>query len=358
MEKVKRLKKHSFIKGFIIFAGSLLVLAGLLVYIFDPFYHYHAPYFNMKPVLTMPEYQVMGTIKNFPHDSSIVGSSMAENFDNKDFDNAFGCTSIKLIKTSGTTGQLLYYLKEDLKRNEIKNIFYSLDVSALEAEYKEDFPDSSMPLYLYDDNPFNDVQYLFNKDVICKYIPYMLALSGDPSYNAGKSYSFDSDKSFSAYDAILHYERPAEVLDSVPESEYKPIVDSNISALKEVVEANPDTTFYFYIPTYSCLWWDNAYRMGQIDETYYAIEESAKELTACDNVEFYCFIDEEEISDNLNLYMDAVHFSPEINNWIVGQLSSHNKAYILNSDNIESRIEEIKSYGSHEIEYSSSILDN
>ena len=37
--------------------------------------------------------------------------------------------------------------------------------------------------------------------------------------------------------------------------------------------------------------------------------------------------------------MDAVHFSPEINNWIVDQLSSHNKAYILNSDNIESRIE-------------------
>ena len=54
MEKVKKSKKHSFIKGFIIFAGSLLVLAGLVVYIFDPFYHYHAPYFNMKPVLTMP----------------------------------------------------------------------------------------------------------------------------------------------------------------------------------------------------------------------------------------------------------------------------------------------------------------
>ena len=125
MEKVKKSKKHSFIKGFIIFAGSLLVLAGVVVYIFDPFYHYHAPYFNMKPVLTMPEYQVMGTIKNFPHDASIVGSSMAENFDNSDFDNAFGCTSIKLIKTSGTTGQLLYCLKEDLKRNEIKNIFYS-----------------------------------------------------------------------------------------------------------------------------------------------------------------------------------------------------------------------------------------
>ena len=82
------------------------------------------------------------------------------------------------------------------------------------------------------------------------------------SYNAGKSYGFDSDKSFSAYDAILHYERPEEFLDSVPESEYKPIVDSNINALKEVVEANPDTTFYFYIPTYSSLWWDNAYRDG------------------------------------------------------------------------------------------------
>ena len=36
MEKVKKTKKHSFIKGFIIFAGSLLVLAGLVVYIFDP----------------------------------------------------------------------------------------------------------------------------------------------------------------------------------------------------------------------------------------------------------------------------------------------------------------------------------
>lgn len=82
-----------------------------------------------------------------------MGSSTAENFNNKWFDEAFDATTIKAIKSSGITAQLDYYLTQAFEEREIKNIFYSLDLFALGGDPEAEFPDDSMPLYLYDKIP-------------------------------------------------------------------------------------------------------------------------------------------------------------------------------------------------------------
>lgn len=74
-------------------------------------------------MLTKKEYQSIGTIRNFNYDSLLVGSSTAENFNNKWFNEAFGATTIKAIKSSGITAQLDYYLTQAFEEREIKNIF-------------------------------------------------------------------------------------------------------------------------------------------------------------------------------------------------------------------------------------------
>ena len=57
---------------------------------------------RLKAVLTKKEYQGIGTIRNFNYDSLLVGSSTAENFNNKWFDEAFDAVTIKacLLYTS------------------------------------------------------------------------------------------------------------------------------------------------------------------------------------------------------------------------------------------------------------------
>lgn len=61
---------------------------------------------------------------------------------------------------------------------------------ALGGDPDIEFPDESMPLYLYDRNPFTDVNYVLNKDVIFEDIPYMLAETFLDDYDEGTSYNW------------------------------------------------------------------------------------------------------------------------------------------------------------------------
>ena len=154
------------IRRFAVWTAALLAAIAAVVVIFDPFYHFHGPLPGMKAVVTKSEYQCIGTIRNFSYDSVLAGSSTAENYNNHWFDEAFSCRTVKAIKSSGTCADLKFYMEEAFATHDLKNVFYSLDLFALDGDPETNFVNDSMPLYLYDKNPFNDVKYLFNKDVL------------------------------------------------------------------------------------------------------------------------------------------------------------------------------------------------
>jgi hypothetical protein len=70
-------KDLNFIKRF--FAAVLIeiLLIGMIVFLLDPFYHYHKPWFGLKAVLNDKEYQCVGTLKNFDYDALIQGDVTA-----------------------------------------------------------------------------------------------------------------------------------------------------------------------------------------------------------------------------------------------------------------------------------------
>ena len=80
--KNKEMTSQNFIKRLCITVLALIVLIGGVVYVFDPFYHYHKPWLGLKAVLNDKEYQCIGTLRNFDYDALIVGSSVMENNDN------------------------------------------------------------------------------------------------------------------------------------------------------------------------------------------------------------------------------------------------------------------------------------
>ena len=271
----------------------------------------------------------------------IAGSSTAENFNNRWFDETFGVTSIKAIKSSAVTAQLDYYLKEAFDSNDIKNVFYSLDIFSLSGDPYLDFPDESMPVYLYDKNPFNDVKYLFNKDVIFEDIPYMIAATFLDDYDEGTSYNWAQyNKVFGKEAALSHYVRPKETADEISAEEYVPLVDGNVDILEEMVKTHPDTKFYFFYPPYSILWWDSMIRSGQLEQSMYAAEASMKRLLPYENVKMYYFQNEEDIALTLSLNMDQVHFTPETNHWMVEEMWKDN--YRLNVDNYKEELDKMR----------------
>ncbi|MBQ2115023.1 MAG: SGNH/GDSL hydrolase family protein, partial [Lachnospiraceae bacterium] len=71
--------KKRFIKWFAVFSSVMLVAVAAVVAVVDPFFHYHKPLNGLKAVVVTPEYQCIGTVRNFDYDSIILGSSVAEN---------------------------------------------------------------------------------------------------------------------------------------------------------------------------------------------------------------------------------------------------------------------------------------
>lgn len=73
-------------------------MVALVVWSFDPFYQYHAPFLGIEAVLNDRNNQMPGTVRNFSYDSVLVGSSVAENFVSSFLDETYGCSTLKLIR--------------------------------------------------------------------------------------------------------------------------------------------------------------------------------------------------------------------------------------------------------------------
>lgn len=312
--------EQKFIKSFFIRTICLLIFLIAVVVLFDPFYQYHKPLPGLKSVLSDKEYQCVGTLRTFDYDSLIVGSSVCENYNNHWFDEGFDCTAIKAIRSYGAIADLCYLLDIAYKNQDLKYIFFNIDPSSLSASTETTYESTGCPMYLYDTNYLNDYSYVLNKDVIMEKIPYMLAFSLKSDYDEGNSYNWAQWKYFGADLATGMYNRLSTVKPMYEQTYYQEELNGNIALLEAQVKAHPETTFKFFFPPYSMLWWDNAYRSGERDAHLYNEEQVISALLKYDNVEIYYYQDEEEIITNLDNYMDMIHFSKDINHVICDKI--------------------------------------
>ncbi len=328
------------IKFLLSMVAFLLILSISIVFIFDPFYHYHKPWFGLKAVLTDKEYQVVGTLRNFDYDALIVGSSVAENYDNSWFNEDFNCNCIKAIRSYGPTADLCYLLDVAFESHIPKLVFYNIDPSSLSGSAKTTYESTGAPIYLYDHNPFNDVKYLLNKDVIFEKIPYMLVKSLKNGYDPNLSYNWEEGKIFSESARISNYERPKKQESFLPENYYEKNLSDNIKLLQNEVSTHKDTEFKFFFPVYSMIWWDGIYRNGELNAVLHNEKECMKTLLSYDNVKIYFFQDEEDIASNLDNYMDPIHFSSEINHFMEKKMAEDSCR--ITKDNLDKKIDNLR----------------
>lgn len=309
-----------FIKRFCIGSGSLLLLCMAVVVIFDPFFQYHKPLPKLKAVLADKEYQCVGTLKNFDYDSVIVGSSVAENYNNGWFNEGFDCQVIKAIRSYGATADLCYLLEEAYEHQELRYVFYNLDPSALVADPEPTFELTGCPMYLYDDNYINDVRYILNKGVLFEKIPYMIAKSLTGDYDENESYNWAQWKDFNEDMVLGLYIRKPQIEEEKPADHYEECLQQNLDILTAQIKAHPETQFYIFIPPYSMIWWDSIYRDGDCASYLYNMETAMNTLLEYENVRCFFFLNDRQIVTNLDNYMDTLHFSDEINHVICNDL--------------------------------------
>ena len=320
MEKAKYLRKLC-----VVIAAELF-LAALIVWFFDPFYQYHAPLAGMKAVLNDRDNQMPGTIRNFSYDSVLAGSSVAENFDSGYLDEIYGCRTLKLIRASGSVADLLYYLEMAQKNHKLRNVFWCLDIFALNSSTDVTLLGGDTPRYLHTGAVFDDIPYLFNKEILLEKIPLMLVSEHLEINTGGNAYNWARNKVFGADQAMRAYDRSGVgetgEIGQKDFSERKELIEDNISLLTGQIGAHPEITYRFLFPPYSMLWWDCAYVNGELAERLYILEEVLSALTEFDNTEIYFFQAEEEIVCDLDNYMDMIHYSPEVNRIMLEKMAA------------------------------------
>lgn len=302
------------------FLTATLVILALIMIIVDPYFHYHKPFSFLSYRLYEERYTNDGISRHFDYDAVITGTSMTQNFKTSEMDALFGTKAIKQTFSGAGYQELSENLERALERNpNVQTVIWAIDYNGLlrDATWKQY---DSYPTYLYDNNPFNDASYLFNKAVFYHGVlpNVVMTLTGEPSttmdeYAAWERecgleqimWSYDRDK--------VNINVPTDFDDDEIALVTKTITQNVIS----LVNRYPDVTFYLFYPPYSICYWDALHIKGTIFRQTSAEKVATELLLECPNVRLYNFYDRYEVVCNPDYYCDSGHYNAEVNSMLL-----------------------------------------
>ena len=292
----------------------LFATAALVIYV-DPFFQYHAPLENFPYLVDNQLSQNPGMAKHLEYDSVILGSSMTVNFNTRWFEELLGLHTIKLSYSGAYPKDLANIMDIIFESgNQVDAVFLGVDVVTYTGGVDETkYP---IPEYLYDDSYLNDVQYLYNKDVVLNYIIRPIA-DPDKTDLATVYQSWWTDEYYNIQWVMHNYE-PSEAVEYVtPMEAYIESADRNLQAnICPYIEQHPDTKFYLFFPPYSILYWNNVIQENHLEATMAEYEYVADTMLAYDNVHVFFFTNQEWIVTDLNNYADYTHYHKDINRYM------------------------------------------
>ena len=308
--------------------GVLLVLVviGAFMVVVDPCFHYHKPLSTIGYSLENERYQNDGIVKTFDYDAIITGSSMTECFRTSQMDEIFGVTSIKVPFSGGSFKEVNNILRVATEHNtDIKAVVRCLD--AMRFFDDKDYLDySDYPTYLYDENLLNDVNYIFNIELLLMAVQNVLGFNRDGAIELSfdEYVNWDEDHTYGLNAILSHYNWQA-----FPVQEQSQMTEEEQNRLKENIEQNvvalakehPEIDFYFYISPSSIYCMDYWWRNGELEKMLQAERMVIELLLPYDNVHINSFNTEYEILSNADNFRDPVHHREEINTQILHWLA-------------------------------------
>ncbi|MCM1386104.1 MAG: hypothetical protein NC231_02155 [Bacillus sp. (in: Bacteria)] len=309
--KSKNPFKKFVLTGLVTIILLLIGVAALVVYI-DPFFHYHAPLADFPYLVDNQLSQNPGMARNMEYDSVILGSSMTVNFNTHWFEELMGLDTIKLNYSGAYPKDQSNIMKIIFDSdNQVDAVFLGVDVMTYTGGVDETkYP---IPEYLYDDKYGNDIQYLFNKDVLLNYILRPMA---DPEKTdlATVYASWWTDEYYNKQWVMHNYEQPGRVETTTPADAYLESVEKNLTTnICPYIEKNSDTVFYIFFPPYSILYWNDVICENHLEATMEEYRYIAERMLAYDNVRLFFFPNQEWIVTNLDNYADYTHYHRDIN---------------------------------------------
>ncbi|MGM9619151.1 MAG: hypothetical protein ACI3W8_04885 [Oscillospiraceae bacterium] len=296
--------KNWFIRTACLCLALLLLCAGT-VFAADPFCYYRwdgdgeGVFFNQR-------YQNAGIARNSHADTVLLGTSMVSNFRASYLEETFGGTAAKLTFPDGRFSEFDQVLQTVFRHGTPERVLFSLDLNILVRDESE--LANELPAYLYDENPFNDVRYILNKDALFYSVYSLYCRAAGETVPCDEAFTWDKTTGFSTNFVLASYTRPPQSAKTLPAAAYRSNVEQNLAYVIAWAEAHPETEFIVYLPPYNILYWDKTARNGETEAVFGALQQCFEALTAVENIRLCQFLNLDIVKD-CSYFNDYIHFS-------------------------------------------------
>ena len=347
------MKSKSWNIAVIVSVGVILLLLAGVTIVIDPFLHYHKPLSFLEYPLKDERYQNDGIARHYEYNAMITGTSMTQNFKTSEFEALWGVPTIKTSYSGASFHELNDNIRRALEYNgELKYVLCSLDSNKLMWPAQEDAY-TGYPEYLYDENPWNDVEYVLNKEVVPKTLAVInYTRAGEKTPTMDDYGNWNRYQTFGREAVVNSF-----TLLDIAEEEVV-MSQADIQMLSENIERNflatakkyPDTEFYLFFPPYSICYWEALVRSKQLNIQLQAEEMAVELLLTADNIHVFSYSDRLDIINNLDNYCDTLHYGEWINSEILQKISVGEGE--LTQENYKEYFAKLKElYTNHEYDY-------
>lgn len=293
-----------------------IIFRGGVTIVIDPWFHYHAPIRFLAYSIDNERYQNNGIVKHFKYNAIITGTSMAENFKTSDFDEIFGVNSIKVPYAGGSYKEISDNLYTAIDYNpDLRVIVRCLDYNRLLIP----IDDSRLKAiqFVYDENIFNDTQYVLNKtvllnddlEVIKNTLQGKQTTSFDEYANWMSQFTFGKEAIEQSYDRRLNQENKV----ALSEADYDYLSSNLYQNVIKIAEENPDVEFYLFFSPYSIYYWDSINQEGRLERQLRAEEIAIEMMLEYENIHLFSFFTQYDMICDAKNYRDILHYHEKIN---------------------------------------------
>lgn len=339
-------------KKFIFFSLLLplpfILILFTLLYIRDPFWFFHKPWFREESFMKDMRMQARGIILHKDFDSVIIGTSMLENTSAKEASEKLGGKWVNLSIAGSTFAERFVILNYLFKHKDIKNIIYSLDIRDLN---NLDAPKNRNFLATYDDK----INNLFGIYLSHRFITCALTFSkkekciGKNNLDILTNWWLEDQKYFGGFEkwnkgwwSDKNFQN--EILKA---QDFKPNFNIDVSDFKNYTEKHllsfikkyQNTQFHLIVPSYSRLnyrilsYGEYYNKNSELFSKYYAIVSwLIKETNKYPNVKIYGF-DDLAYADDIRNYKDPAHYNIDMNSIQLDAIK--NGTHILTPQNMD-----------------------
>lgn len=306
-------------RGFLAALLLLLTAAAAAVAVFDPCFYYRLPP-EGEGIYFSERCQMAGLIRNVPADTVVMGTSMAANYRKSHIEEVFGGTGLRVTIPDGYLSEFDQAMSLLFREQSPERVLFGLDLNILVRD--ESGLTASMPGYLYDANPLNDLQYLLNKDMLYYSVYAPLARGWGEGQTLDEGFTWDEGIWWNHMTAMENYHRPDIAAETLPPDAFRENVAENFAVVRGWIEAHPEVDFRFFLPPYSILFWDRYGRLGEEDAYFDAIAQVCETLLPYENVRLYGFLMDGEIVEDLDNYCDYIHHSGDVSDTLLRKIAA------------------------------------